>query len=177
MLPQQIIIIISVKLHTTTSRGLARWHRSWLAYFTCWLPPKKLLKVDRSVRRKEKHGRRNDSFPCVCTPPFMFTVISCKIYSIYFDYKRLKFMLLRNEICKKKSSRLIFLWITNGDSYLKKTSNITEMRRAYIVELAVLLSPQLPLLDPSLKYKRVRLYWLMHYWIMVVDRLKFMLHW
>ena len=83
-------------------------------------PKKKLLKVDRSVRRKEKHGGRNDSFPCVCTPPFMFTVISCKIYSIYFDYKRLKFMLLRNEICKKKSSRLIFLWITNGDSYLKK---------------------------------------------------------
>lgn len=72
-------------------------------------PKKKLPKVDRSVRRKEKHGRRNDSFPCVCTPPFMFTVISCKIYSIYFDYKRLKFMLLRNEICKKKSSRLIFL--------------------------------------------------------------------
>ena len=83
-------------------------------------PKKKLPKVDRSVRRKEKHGRRNDSFPCVCTPPFMFTVISCKIYSIYFDEKRLKFMLLRNEICKKKSSRLIFLRITNGDSYLKK---------------------------------------------------------
>ena len=83
-------------------------------------PPKKLLKMDRSVRRKEKHGCRNDSFPCVCTPPFMFTVISCKIYSIYFDYKRLKFMLLRNEICKKESSLLIFLWITNGDSYLKK---------------------------------------------------------
>ena len=32
----------------------------------------------------------------------------------------------------------------------KKTPNITDMKRAYIVELAVLLSPQLPLLDPSL---------------------------
>ena len=40
----------------------------------------------------------------------------------------------------------------------KKTSNITDMKRAYIVELAVLLSPQLPLLDPSLQYKRVGLY-------------------
>ena len=113
-------------------------------------PKKKLLKVDQSVRRKEKHGRRNDSFPCVCTPPFMFTVISCKIYSIYFDYKRLKFMLLRNEICKKKILSFNF-FVNNEWGFLpKKTSNITDMKRAYIVELAVLLSPQLPLLDPSL---------------------------
>ena len=59
-------------------------------------------------------------------------------------------MLLRNEICKKKSSRLIF-FVNNEWGFLpKKTSNITDMKRAYIVELAVLLSPQLPLLDPSL---------------------------
>ena len=113
-------------------------------------PKKKLPKVDRSVRRKEKHGRRNDSFPCVCTPPFMFTVISCKIYSIYFDYKRLKLMLFRNEICKKKIVSSNF-FVNNEWGFLpKKTSNITDMKRAYIVELAVLLSPQLPLLDPSL---------------------------
>ena len=46
---------------------------------------KKSPKVDRSFRRKEKHGRRNDSFFCVCTPPFMLTGILYKIYSIYFD--------------------------------------------------------------------------------------------
>ena len=109
-----------MKLHTNTSRGLARWLWPWLAYLTCWLSKKKITESGSVIRRKEKHGRQNDSFPCVCAPPFMFTLILCNVYSIYFDDKRLKFMLLQNEICLKKSSRLFFLWTTNEDSYLTK---------------------------------------------------------
>ena len=59
-------------------------------------------------------------------------------------------MLFRNEICKKKIVSSNF-FVNNEWGFLpKKTSNITDMKRAYIVELAVLLSPQLPLLDPRL---------------------------
>ena len=59
-------------------------------------------------------------------------------------------MLLRNEICKKKILSSYF-FVNNEWGFLpKKTSNITDMKRAYIVQLAVLLSPKLPLLDPSL---------------------------
>ena len=52
-------------------------------------------------------------------PPFLLPVILSKVRSPYFHDKRLKFMLLKNEICKKKSFRIIFL-TTNGDSYLTK---------------------------------------------------------
>ena len=66
-------------------------------------------------------------------------------------------MLLRNEICKKKILSFNF-FVNNEWGFLpKKTSNITDMKRVYIVQLAVLLSPKLPLLDPSLYYKRVGL--------------------
>ena len=51
-------------------------------------------------RRKEKHGCLNVSFPCVCAPPFVLTVILSKARSIYFNDKRLKLMLLQNKICE-----------------------------------------------------------------------------
>ena len=54
---------------------------------------KKITGGGSVIRRKEKHDRPNDSFPCVCAPPSMFTLILCKIYSIYFDDKRLKFII------------------------------------------------------------------------------------
>ena len=58
-------------------------------------------KKRRSFRRqKEKHGRLNVSFPCVCALPFVLTVILSKAHSIYFNDKRLKLMLLQNKICE-----------------------------------------------------------------------------
>lgn len=108
-----------MKLHTNTGHTWSRTLTLTLTRVFDMLasPKKRITKSGSVIRRKEKHGRQNDSFPCVCAPPFMFTLIICKIYSIYFDDKRLKFMLMQNEICLKKSCRLLFLV---NNSYLTK---------------------------------------------------------
>lgn len=64
------------------------------------LPPKKKYRKWSFRRWKEKHGCLNVSFPCVCAPPFVLTVILSKARSIYFNDKRLKLMLLQNKICE-----------------------------------------------------------------------------
>ena len=113
-------------------------------------------KKRRSFRRqKEKHGRLNVSFPCVCALPFVLTVILSKAHSIYFNDKRLKLMLLQNKICENNPHVWFFCELRMG---IPTQQNIIHLRhlcsqtfkRAHIVELAVLVSLHLPLLDHNL---------------------------
>lgn len=79
--------------------------------------------------------------------------------SQWYHVKSTPFILITSDLnscccetkfCKKKILSSNF-FVNNEWGFLpKKTSNITDMKRAYIVQLAVLLSPKLPLLDPSL---------------------------